>query len=120
MEMRLIDADTLIEAIRHDADQATDSNWGYGLNHAVAIVRSQPTVDAVPVVRCSECKYDPRNNSSPEELPYWFPCKNGMRDQDWFCADGKKDGCQAKRPKETFWDSLSEADLMEPMRHFKD
>lgn len=37
-----------------------------------------------------------------------------------FCADGKKDGCQMKRPKETFWDSLSEADLMEPMRHFKD
>lgn len=41
------------------------------------------------VVRCKDCKYDPRNNSSPEELPYWFPCKNGMRDQDWFCADGE-------------------------------
>ena len=38
----------------------------------------------------------------------------------WFCADGEKDGGQIKRPKETFWDSLSEADLMEPMHHFED
>lgn len=27
---------------------------------------------------------------------------------------------QMKRPKEDFWDSLSEADLWEPMRHFED
>ena len=31
-----------------------------------------------------------------------------------------KNGSQMKRPKETFWDSLSEADLMEPMHHFED
>ena len=27
---------------------------------------------------------------------------------------------QMKRPKETFWDALSEAELMEPMHHFED
>lgn len=46
--------------------------------------------DMVEIVRCKDCKYDPRNNSSPEELPYWFPCKNGMRDQNWFCAEGER------------------------------
>ena len=47
--MRLIDADSLIEAIRHDVEQTPNSDWGYGLNHAIPIVRNQPTVNAVPV-----------------------------------------------------------------------
>ena len=49
--MRLIDADALIEAIRHDVDQTPNSDWGFGLNHAIPIVRSQPTVDALELLK---------------------------------------------------------------------
>lgn len=45
--MRLIDADAFLERMSH-----TDRFFGvvYDINDA-------PTVDAVPVVRCRECKY---------------------------------------------------------------
>lgn len=85
--MRLIDADALILAIRHDADQTTDSNWGYGLKHDVVIVRNQPTVDAVPVVRCKDCKHCEYPNAERE----W--CKKGHlhgNAETWFCADGER------------------------------
>ena len=88
--MRLIDADTLIGAIRHDAFQTSDSHWGYGLNHAVAIVRSQPAVDAVPVVRCKDCKWWHES----ETHKGYGDCgqANGitLKSSDWFCADGER------------------------------
>ena len=42
------------------------------------------------IVRCKDCKYDPSTGYPKEELPYWYPCKNGMRDQDWFCGYGER------------------------------
>ena len=81
--MRLIDANALIEAIRHDVDQTPDSNWGYGLNHAIPIVRSQPTVHAVPVVRCEDCRYWLYGD-------YCDKHGKGQEKADWFCADGER------------------------------
>lgn len=52
---------------------------------AVALLKEQEEI-----VRCKDCKHDPSNAYPPEELPYWYPCKNGMRDQDWFCAYGER------------------------------
>ena len=48
-------------------------------------IEEAPTVDAVPVIRCKDCKwYDTE-----------YHCKlNGYgcgRSPDWFCADGKKE-----------------------------
>lgn len=43
----------------------------------------------IELIRCKDCKYDPSNAYPQEELPYWYPCKNEMRDQDWFCGYGK-------------------------------
>ena len=91
--MRLIDADALIEAIRHDVDQTPDSDWGFGLNHAIPIVRSQHTVNAVPVVRCEDCI----NRGNPKKclvayigdvksVPYFYVDNNG----EFYCADGKR------------------------------
>ena len=41
-----------------------------------------PTIDAVPVVRCKDCKY------FKTQL-----CQNEDSHDDWFCADGeRKDG----------------------------
>ncbi len=87
--MRLIDADALIGAIRHDVNQTTDSNWGYGLNHAIPIVRSQPTVDAIPVVRCKVCRFW-KNDDELSKQPSWLPCMAVMTTSDFFCGGGEK------------------------------
>ncbi len=43
-----------------------------------------PTIDAVPVVRCGECKH---YNAGFECLAEGYGIE---RDPDWFCADGER------------------------------
>ena len=53
--MRLIDADRALEIVR---DQGIAHPNAYHLtNYATLILREAPTVDAVEVVRCCDCKY---------------------------------------------------------------
>ena len=53
--MRLIDADRAMEIVR---DQGIAHPNAYHLtNYAMLILREAPTVDAVEVVRCRECKH---------------------------------------------------------------
>ena len=53
--MRLIDADRALEIVR---DQGIAHPNAYHLtNYATLILREAPTVDAVEVVRCRQCKY---------------------------------------------------------------
>ena len=40
------------------------------------------------LIRCNDCRHNPQNGAMPEELPYWFPCKNRQPEPNWFCADG--------------------------------
>ena len=52
---RLIDADRALEIVR---DQGiAHPNAYYLTNYATLILREAPTVDAVPVVRCRDCKH---------------------------------------------------------------
>lgn len=52
--MRLIDADALIETMRENAEG--NEGW-YGDTWAfMRDVETAPTIDAVPVVRCKDCK----------------------------------------------------------------
>ena len=61
--MRLIDADREIEIVRNQGIAHPDA---YHLtNYATLILREAPTVDAVEVVRCRECKhYKPQKKSA--------------------------------------------------------
>ena len=61
--MRLIDADRAIEIVR---DQGIAHPNAYHLtNYATLILREAPTVDAVEVVRCKDCKhYKPQEKSA--------------------------------------------------------
>ena len=53
--MRLIDADRALEVVR---DQGIAHPSAYHLtNYATLILREAPTIDAVPVVRCRDCKH---------------------------------------------------------------
>ena len=52
---RLIDADKALEVVR---DQGLAHPNAYHLtNYATLILREAPTVDAVEIVRCRDCKY---------------------------------------------------------------
>lgn len=64
--MRLIDADALkIEiAILHGGDYKTI----HYLNHA-------PTVDAVPVIRCKDCKHAEREDDGDIMCTFWDFCE---------------------------------------------
>ena len=77
---RLIDADRALEVVRNQGTAHPDA---YHLtNYATLILREAPTVDAVPVVRCRDCKY----------FETWL-CQNEDNSDNWFCADGeRKDG----------------------------
>ena len=55
MIMRLIDADRAMEIVREQG--IAHPNAYHLTNYATLILREAPTVDAVEVVRCRECKY---------------------------------------------------------------
>ena len=83
---RLIDADALMDVIRqHEYRLATKQgsiDYGMFTLGIQQAVDEQPTVDAVPVVRCKNCKYFKTRL-----------CENEDNHDDWFCADGeRKDG----------------------------
>lgn len=50
--MRLIDADALLN--RMQEDPLFDLVERYGVS---GVINAEPTVDAVPVIRCKDCKY---------------------------------------------------------------
>ena len=64
--MRLIDGDWLWERLNYEP-------WEHNADRdeiALPIVNAAPTVDAVPVVRCKDCKWFADNNGGE-----WYGCK---------------------------------------------
>ena len=70
--MRLIDADRALEIVR---DQGIAHPNAYHLtNYATLILREAPTVDAVEVVRCKDCKYARNVRHDGVEFDDIFKC----------------------------------------------
>ena len=84
---RLIDAD----AMRDDWLENGENEYVYDTNDVLDSIDSQPTVDAVEVVRCWECKHcDPENHHCDHPMGTAAPLK---RKPDDFCSYGeRKDG----------------------------
>lgn len=100
--MRLIDADAVKDVI------AELNENGYDISPSdLALVRNillrMPTIAAVPVVRCKDCKHRPIDTGGhnygqdllfPDD--YKCPCRCGdqwyswMPGDDWFCANGER------------------------------
>lgn len=82
-------ADELIS--RNDAIKFFQRYYG-GVQNAVIAVRmlnELDTIDAVPVVRCKECRSAHKGGSG------YIWCKGVPHPLDWFCADGKpKEGSE--------------------------
>ena len=84
--MRLIDADRALEIVR---DQGiAHPNAHHLTNYATLILREAPTIDAVPVVRCRECKKHGLSVFYPDRL---F-CLEHRRyvDPDGYCYLGER------------------------------
>ena len=83
--MKLIDADAFLKdiltaGIGKTVIEYSECDIGY-------MIRKRPTIDAVPVVRCRECKHH-----EDEEIGMVY-CPNmigGWVVENWFCADGER------------------------------
>ena len=86
MSSRYIDAEKLKAAIRNNFDGLLDR---IEIN---TIVNEQPTVDAVEVVRCKDCRYwqDNQEGHYPNELCPWD--KGETPNEDDYCSVGERRG----------------------------
>jgi hypothetical protein len=93
--MRLIDADDLAAKIMMEAPDLMDGGSSITKAFILAMVKTRsvtPTIDAVQVVRCKDCKY-----WSESEIYRYRVCNrwkhqisNFATSPDWFCRDGKR------------------------------
>lgn len=83
-EKRLIDANAL--GIGRCCKNILPPDYCAGWNGVINLIEKAPTIDAVPVIRCRECKY---HNKPPCPMRLSF---NWTEDND-FCSYGeRKDG----------------------------
>ena len=91
--MRLIDADALIEDL--EAAKANNGMGGIVASALIRYVKRCSTIDAVPVVRCKDCKhYKPGKYFNDinfcHRLPYYAE-KGGLNVADAdFCSYGER------------------------------
>ena len=76
--MRLIDADEAIINFGFEWDDIPPTREEF-----VRFLKKQPTVNAVPVVRCRECKYRSKDGCPIIDANIW------MDDED-FCSHGER------------------------------
>ena len=89
--MRLIDADREIEIVRNRG--IARPNAYHLTNYATLILREAPTVDAVPVVRCRDCKHWHKDTVFCGYMSYDEASERVNWYADDFCSYGeRKDG----------------------------
>ena len=75
--MRLIDRQAAIEVVEDAETMWLKGEIDIIYPTVIKRLRGLPTIDAVPVVRCKDCKHRYRD------------CVGGAYD-DWFCTDGER------------------------------
>ena len=94
--MRIIDADWVLEHTK--PYELSDEDWSVTGGTAIRLIHNAidqaPTIDAVPVVRCRDCKYyeihKPKVLENCERKGYIIPMK-----PDDFCSYGEpKEGAE--------------------------
>lgn len=101
--MRPIDADALLnDGLRFQDGYDNDGIMIVRLGDVTKSIRNAPTIDAVPVVRCRDCRWWDEIENSP--IGYCHACKHGHYSDKWeisirrtykgdfFCADGERGG----------------------------
>lgn len=95
--MRLIDADDLAAKIMMEAPDFMDGGSSITKAFILAMIKTRnvtPTIDAVPVVRCKDCKHRSKEMydyyGNPNNKVYVCQINDIAKKPDWFCADGEK------------------------------
>ena len=81
-----------------DADKIKAYLQKNSVNHTLADIDAQPTVDAVEVVRCKDCKWyeieQLKRDGTDDKRYKPSVCVIGAyaepRKADWYCADGER------------------------------
>ncbi len=82
--MRLIDADALTALIKKRIKNSMIIGW------LCSIIRDAPTIDAVTVVRCKDCKFGDWD-SEPDDAMVCMRTKDGFwRSRNDFCSFGER------------------------------
>lgn len=84
---RLIDSEKIDFVSYQGIPNGYKDSFDSGVLYAMNLIYEQPTIYAVPVVRCYECKHSYRLGGTK----ILYQCDhNGVRPNYWFCADGEK------------------------------
>lgn len=85
---RYIDADALMDATEHLAQVCFGQGQCYcERTKFQQLIKKQPTVDAVQVVRCKDCQWFDANGDYYDS----YCDKNGISvEDDFYCADGER------------------------------
>ena len=81
--MSLINREVLLSFEKMDADLCATCGEHHTAEDVIMMIKTAPTVDAVPVVRCWECKYRDGTPGQPNIL-----C--GQMHEDDFCSYGER------------------------------
>ena len=89
--MKLIDADAL--GVGRCSKDILPAAYCAGWNSLIELIEKAPTIDAVPVVRCRDCKHcDPENYHCDHPMGTAAPLR---RKPDDFCSYGeRKEGAE--------------------------
>ena len=94
--MRLIDADAVIADVKKN-NQTNFDKQDWTSRNVCTLLIGAPTIDAVPVVRCRECKHyrEALSQTSDNAVVVWcaadkYPHNDVMPD-DWYCAAGERE-----------------------------
>lgn len=80
--MRLIDGDALIKRLDYCVSQGLGGNIAFMFGH---MVDEAPTVDAVPVIRCTDCKFVYK-----AEDGHWCEYSGYPTEENGFCHNAER------------------------------
>ena len=89
--MSLINREALLSFEKMDADLCATCGEHHTAEDVIMMIKTAPTVDAVPVVRCRECKYRFKNNGHDKSGCPIIDANIWMDDDD-FCSYGERKG----------------------------
>lgn len=91
MGRRLIDADAFDKRIRlavGSCEEELTEDFKDGISTILEMMKTAPTVDAVPVVRCKDCRWRKDKSGSTA----WMPCRALVTPDNFSCVIGEREG----------------------------
>ncbi len=85
--MRLIDADKLKKDVLDLPNCYNGFSDTYDKSYIIGVLDEQPTIDAVEVVRCKDCRFHEQEQPG---MVYCPAIVGGWVEENWFCKGGER------------------------------